>query len=73
MDLSSSVFLDNGRVSFLTFLTFVHVTQPLIHMGITYRAVVMILFVFIGMMPLHIILFQSLLQDNFESVIFWLL
>ena len=33
-------------------------------MGITHWVVVMVLFVSINMMPLHITLFQALLQDN---------
>ena len=46
---------------FLTLFIFVHVAQPWIHMGITCRAVVMTLFVFTDMAPVHIILFQALL------------
>ena len=40
--------------------------QPWIHMGITFWAVVMTLFVFVDITPLHIILCQALLQDNFQ-------
>ena len=66
LGLISSVLLDTSCISFLTLLIFVHMAQPWIHIRITFRAVVMTLFVFIDITPLHIILCQALLQDNFQ-------
>ena len=45
--------------------------QPWIYMRITFWAVIMTLFAFVDITPLHIILCQALLQDNFQIMQEW--
>ena len=62
--------------SFLTFLMFVHVARPWVHMGITYWAVVKVLFVFLIWCLYILSYFKSffkIISALIDSSIFWLL